>query len=76
MAARRCIAFRHDSALGNASAHRLFERITVSCVRDGEALPVGDRRTHNWPPARAFADYRIDLDDADLPPGVTVHEPF
>lgn len=76
MAARRLIAFRHESDLGNAQAHRLFERVSVSRVRGGEALPVGDVRTHNWPPARAFADYRIDVETADLPQGVTLHELF
>lgn len=76
MAPRRLIAFRHESALGNAQAHRLFERVTASRVRDGEAVPVGDSRSHNWPPARAFSDYRVELDDRGLPPGVTIHEPW
>lgn len=76
MAARRLVVFRHESELGNAQAHRLFDRVTASRVRNGEALPVGDARTHNWPPARAFADYRIEVDDADLPAGVTLHEPW
>ena len=77
MAARWLIAFKHDSALGNAQAHRLFERVSVHRVRgDDDALPVGDGRLHNWPPARAFADYRIDVDKADLPQGVTLYEPF
>jgi len=74
MSARRLIVFRHDSDLGNAQAHRLFDRVTVSRARGGDALPVGDARTHNWPPARAFSDYRIDVNDADLPAGVTLHE--
>lgn len=76
MAARRLVVFRHESELGNAQAHRLFDRVTASRDRNGEALPVGDARTHNWPPARAFADYRIEVDDADLPAGVTLHEPW
>ena len=76
MAARRLIVFRHESDLGNAQAHRLFERVTVSRVVDGDMIPVGDKRLHNVPPARAFADYRIALDDAGLPEGVTVHEPW
>lgn len=76
MAARRLIVFRHDSDLGNAQAHRLFDRITVSRVNGGDAVPVGDERSHNWPPARAFADYRIDVDDAGLPEGVTLVEPW
>lgn len=76
MAARRLIVFRHDSDLGNAQAHRLFDRIAVSRVRDGEAVPVGDARSHNWPPARAFSDYRIEVDDTDLPEGVTLVAPW
>lgn len=76
MAARRLIAFRHDSALGNAQAHKLFERVTVSRLHHGEEAAPGDLRTHNWPPARAFDDYRIDVDADALPEGVTLHEPF
>jgi CRISPR-associated protein Csd2 len=76
MAARDLIAFRHDSALGNAQAHRLFDRVAVARVHQGEAVPAGDPRTHNWPPARSFSDYRIEVDEADLPDGVTVLRPF
>lgn len=76
MAAQRIVAFRHDSALGNAQAHRLFDRIKVDRLYQGEALPVGDPRTHNWPPARAFSDYRITVDDTDLPAGVTIVDPW
>ena len=76
MAARRLIAFKHDSALGNAQAHKLFDRVSVSRVSGDDAIPVGDRRTHNLAPARAFSDYRIDLDDTDLPTGITIVNPF
>ena len=80
MAARRLIAFRHNGALGNAPAHRLFERVRVSRMVDGEAVALDDpdarRRLHNAPPARAFADYRIEVDDSDLPKGVTLIEPW
>ena len=76
MAARRLIVFRHDSDLGNAQAHRLFERVSVSRVQGGDTLPVGDPRTHNWPPARAYSDYRIEVDGTGLPAGVTLHEPW
>jgi CRISPR-associated protein Csd2 len=76
MAGRRLIAFKHESALGNAQAHKLFERVSVKRCNDGECLPVGDKRTHNWPPARAFGDYRIDVDSNDLPNGVTILEPW
>lgn len=76
MAAHRLIAFRHDSALGNAQAHRLFERIGVERLYQGDAVPAGDPRSHNWPPARAFSDYRIVLDETDLPAGVSIVEPW
>lgn len=72
MAARRCIAFRHDSDLGNAPAHKLFERVTVSRVHNGSSVPIGDQRSDNWPPARAFSDYEIGLEDAALPAGVSI----
>lgn len=62
--------------LGNAQAHKLFERVTVDRLYNGEAVPVGDPRSHNWPPARRFADYRINLDAEGLPQGVSIVEPF
>ena len=74
MAARRAIAFRHDSDLGNAPAYKLFERVTVHRVHDGSTVPVGDKRSDNWPPARSFANYEIRVDKADMPAGVIVEE--
>jgi len=76
MVARRGIGFRHDSDLGNAQAHKLFERVTVSRVYRGETHSVGDQRTDNWPPARAFSDYQINIDDQGLPVGVEIRELF
>ena len=76
MAGRRLIAFRHESPLGNAQAHKLFDRVTVQRCQDGEHLPVGDKRTHNWPPARAYTDYRIEVDDKDMPDGITICAPW
>jgi len=76
MSARRLIAFRHDSALGNAQAHKLFERVTVSRVSGDDRIAVGDPRTHNLPPARSFGDYAIHLNDNDLPAGIEIVEPF
>ncbi len=76
MASRRLIAFRHDSALGSAQAHKLFDRITVHRAHKGHTLPVGDDGAHNWPVARAFTDYEIRLDDSALPEGITIVEPF
>jgi CRISPR-associated protein Csd2 len=61
MAARRCWAFEHESPLGNAPAHRLFERVRIT------------RQDTSRPP-REFADYTVTLDTTDLPTGVRVHE--
>jgi len=59
MAPQACIAFRHDSALGNAPAHKLFERIKVAKKDEGK-------------PARAFSDYEVIVDEANLPNGITI----
>lgn len=60
MSTRALYVFEHESALGNASAHRLFERIRVE--RKDESRP-----------ARAFGDYLVTV-DRDLPAGVALHE--
>jgi len=57
MATRGLYVFEHDSPLGNAPAHRLFERISVS--RNDVAAP-----------ARAFSDFTVSVDSAELPAGV------
>lgn len=74
MVARRCVAFKHECALGNARADKLFERVRVNRVHAGSSHPAGDARTDNWPPARAFSDYDINVDDAGLPAGVSLEE--
>lgn len=48
MATQRLIVFRHDSALGNAHAHKLFERVNIS-RKEGVAVP------------RSFADYVLSI---------------
>ena len=75
MTTRRLVVFRHASALGNAHANALFERVNVDRVHQGVSHPVGDERTGNWPPARAFSDYAIRIDDVGLPAGVEVVAP-
>ncbi len=57
MACRGLYIFTHESPLGNAPAHQLFERITVA------------RRPEVKAP-RAFADYVVQVDEAGLPEGV------
>lgn len=76
MSAHRLIAFRHESALGNAQAHKLFERVQVFRRSGDDLIPPGDARNHNLPPARAFSDYEITVDETDLSPGIETVEPF
>ena len=72
MAARRLILFKHDSELGNAPAHRLFERVTVKRVFEDPEWEAGERRPRDLPPARAYADYTVHVDQSDLPTGVAI----
>lgn len=72
MSKRRLIVFKHDCRMGNAPAHALFDRVSVNRVHNGEALPAGDLRTDNYPPARAFSDYAIEVDAENLPSGVEI----
>ena len=57
MATRGLYVFKHDSELGNAPAHALFERI---------------KATKNVEVPRSFADYSISVDETDLPTGITL----
>ncbi|MGQ9525584.1 MAG: type I-C CRISPR-associated protein Cas7/Csd2 [Armatimonadota bacterium] len=59
MACRGLYVFTHDSKLGVAHAHELFNRIKVS-RRPGVQV------------ARSFQEYQVVLDDEDLPQGVTL----
>ena len=72
MSARKLIVFQHESALGNAPAHRLFERVEVQRVVDGVPVSLEAARRNNAPPARRFEDYRVTVDERDLPAGVTI----
>jgi CRISPR-associated protein Csd2 len=58
MATRGLFVWEHDNALGSAPAHRLFETVTVH------------RAATSSGPARSFADFRVDVDEASLPSGV------
>lgn len=57
MATRGLYVFKHESELGNAPAHALFERIKIS---------------RNTEIPRSFSDYSITVDETDLPAGVTL----
>ncbi len=60
MATRGLYVFEHESMLGNAPAHELFERISVPPLA---ADKVG----------RKFADYAVDVKTTDMPKGVALH---
>ena len=61
MATRKLFVFRHESDLGNAHAHKLFELIKVS--KNPEANPP-----------RSFSDYEVTVDKAGIPQNVTLLE--
>ena len=54
------LSFKHDSALGNAPAHILFDKVSVK-LKDGVTTP------------RHYSDYDISI-DKDMPEGVTLIE--
>ncbi len=60
MAARKLIIFKHDSELGNAPAHKLFDLIKVNRAGDKEMPP------------RSFNDYEVTIGAA--PAGVEMIE--
>jgi len=74
MATRKLIVFRHASALGNAQAQALFDRVRTWRVHQGSCQPVGSTATDNWPPARRWADYAVTIDREGLPAGVEIIE--
>jgi CRISPR-associated protein Csd2 len=74
MASRKLVVFKHASALGNAPAHALFERVRVGRNIDGEFRNADDRGIGNAPPARKYSDYIVTIDQAGLPEGVEIIE--
>jgi len=74
MTTRKLVVFRHESALGNAPAHTLFDRVKIGRNVDGEFRQVDDRGLGNLGPARKFEDYLISIDRDALPAGVEILE--
>lgn len=62
MATRALIVFEHESKLGNAPAHALFERIQIE-RKPGVEVP------------RSFEDYDIEINEESLPSGVRLLRP-
>ena len=58
MAVRELIVFKHDTELGCAPAHKLFELVNAE-HKDGVTAP------------RSYGDYTVTVDEAHLPAGVT-----
>jgi CRISPR-associated protein Csd2 len=61
MSTRGLFVFEHDSKLGNAPAHALFERVEV-------------RQNALGAPPRSFSDFEVRVERAGLPQGVQLHE--
>ena len=61
MVTRKLFVFKHESDLGNAPAHKLFELVKV------------ERKPEANPP-RSFSDYWITLNKGEVPQGVTMIE--
>jgi len=61
MAVRKLIVFQHDSDLGNAPAHKLFDLVKVA-------------RKPEINPTRSFEDYIVSINRAVIPDGVTLIE--
>lgn len=58
MATRKLIVFKHDSAMGNTPAHKLFDMVKLESTNN---------------PVRDFTDYKISMPaQADMPQGVTM----
>jgi CRISPR-associated protein Csd2 len=60
MSTRALLVFEHDSALGNAPAHKLFELVKVERAPRRKGRRVPSRTTRSW------------SNDAALPTGVTL----
>ena len=59
MATQRLIVFKHDSALGNASACSLFDLVKIAKKPDVSC-------------PRSFGDYSVSIDESALPTGVSL----
>lgn len=60
MSAQKLIVFKHDSALGNAPANKLFDLVKVEKNCNGSP--------------RSFSDYSVTIDRAHVPQNVAIEE--
>jgi CRISPR-associated protein Csd2 len=61
MSTQKLVVFKHDSALGNAAAHSLFDLISI-------------KRKDETKPARSFSDYHFKIDKGKLPKSVSIEK--
>jgi len=61
MVSRKLIIFKHESELGNAPSHQLFDLVTV------------ERNPEVYPP-RSYKDYEVRIDRGGVPAGVEMIE--
>ncbi len=59
MAVRELIVFKHESELGNAPSHKLFELVKV------------ERENKSAPP-RSYSEYKVNISEEEIPDGVTL----
>jgi len=59
MSTRKLVVFKHESNMGNAPAHALFERVQAT-LKEGVTAP------------RSFSDYDVKVNKAELPNGVSI----
>lgn len=68
MAPRKLIVFKHESKLGNAPAHKLFEALSVSLSDECKSQRGGVPRD--------FSDYKVNFDGSIIPKTVEAIEKF
>ena len=61
MAPRGLYVFSHENKLGNAPAHKLFEKIEVE-LKEESSIP------------RSFKDYKVSVNTENLPSGITLRD--
>jgi CRISPR-associated protein Csd2 len=67
-----CVAFRHESPLGNARADKLFSRVRCRPRPGVQPLPGEADGDGESRPPRSFTDYELTVDRETLPEGITV----
>ena len=62
MSARKLIIFKHENAMGNAPAHKLFDLVRV------------EKKSELDTPPRKFEDYKINIAQDKVPKGIELRE--